>query len=66
MIASATQRGLSAEQGRGLIERMVDQESFALATNHLFALAAVVFFVSAAIIWLAPRPARPVDPSAAH
>ncbi|UZK68952.1 DHA2 family efflux MFS transporter permease subunit [Sphingomonas sp. S1-29] len=66
VIASAVQHGMTAEQGRGLIERLVDQESFALATNHLFALAALIFFVSAAIIWLAPRPARPVDPSAAH
>jgi len=61
-----TQRGFSAEQGRGMIERLVEQESFALATNHIFALAAVIFFASAAIIWLAPRPARPVDASAAH
>ena len=44
----------------------VDQESYALATNHIFALAALVFFISAAIIWLAPRPMRMVDPSAAH
>jgi DHA2 family multidrug resistance protein len=66
VIANATQHGFSAEQGRGLIERLVDQESYALATDHIFALAAVVFFISAAIIWLAPRPARPVDTSAAH
>jgi DHA2 family multidrug resistance protein len=66
VIASATQHGYTAEQGRGLIERVVEQESFALATTHIFALAALVFFVSAAIIWLAPRPARPVDTSAAH
>jgi len=66
VIANATQRGFSVEQGRGLIERAVDQESFALATNHIFALAAVIFFISAAIIWLAPRPARAVDTSAAH
>jgi DHA2 family multidrug resistance protein len=66
VIANAQQHGFTAAQGRGLIERMVDQESFALATNHIFALAALVFFISAAIIWLAPRPARVVDTSAAH
>ncbi len=66
VIATMTQRGFSPEQGRGMIERLVEQESFALATNHIFALAAVIFFASAAIIWLAPRPARPVDTSAAH
>jgi len=66
VIANAVQHGFSAEQGRGLIERLVEQESFALATNHIFALAAVVFFVSASIIWLAPRPRGPVDTSSAH
>lgn len=66
VISNATRSGLSAEQGRGLIERLVDQESYALATNHIFALAAVIFFLSASIIWLAPRPARAVDTSAAH
>ena len=66
VIARAAQSGLSAEQGRGMIERLVDQESFALATNHLFAVAAVIFFLSATIIWLAPRPPKAVDTSAAH
>lgn len=66
VIANAVQHGFSAEQGRGLIERLVEQESFALATNHIFALAAVIFFVSASIIWLAPRPRGPVDTAAAH
>lgn len=66
VIARAAQSGLSTEQGRGMIERLVDQESFALATNHLFAVAAVIFFLSATIIWLAPRPPKAVDTSAAH
>lgn len=66
VIASATRAGLSAEQGRGMIERLVDQEAFALATNHVFALAAIVFFAAATVIWLAPRPRAGVDTSAAH
>ena len=66
VIAGAQRVGLSAEQGRGMIERLVDQEAFALATNHVFALATVIFFAGAAIIWLAPRPRAGVDTSAAH
>jgi DHA2 family multidrug resistance protein len=66
VVARARQNGLSLEQGRGMIERLVDQESVALATNHLFALAAIIFFVAATIIWLAPRPRGDVDTSAAH
>ncbi|WP_336961590.1 DHA2 family efflux MFS transporter permease subunit [Sphingobium aquiterrae] len=57
---------LSTEQVRRLIEQLVDKESLAIATNHIFAIAAVIFFFSAMIIWLSPRPSHPVDPSAAH
>lgn len=66
VVAGAVANGMTAQQGRGMIERMVEQEAFALATNHLFAMAAVVFFASAMIIWLAPRPGGRVDTSAAH
>ncbi|WCT74336.1 DHA2 family efflux MFS transporter permease subunit [Sphingomonas naphthae] len=58
--------GLSAEQGRGMIERLVDQESIALATNHIFLVAAVIFFLSATLIWFAPRPKGAPPPGAAH
>jgi len=66
VMAGAAAHGMTGEQARGLIERLVDQEAYALATNHLFALAAVIFFFSATIIWLAPRPGGKVDTSAAH
>ncbi len=66
VLAGAAAHGMTGEQARGLIERLVDQEAYALATNHLFALAAVIFFFSAMIIWLAPRPGGKVDTSAAH
>jgi len=65
-VALAQQSGLSAEQGRGLIERLVDQESFALSTNYVFLVSAMLFFFAAGIIWLAPRPKGKVDTSAAH
>ncbi|MDF0541714.1 DHA2 family efflux MFS transporter permease subunit [Sphingobium sp. H39-3-25] len=57
---------LTAEQARRMVEQLVDKESLAIATNHIFAVAAVIFFFSAMIIWLSPRPARAVDTSAAH
>lgn len=66
VVANAQRAGLSAQQGRGMIERLVDQESFALATNHIFMLAAGIFFISAMLIWMAPPPRKNVDTSAAH
>lgn len=59
-------QGWSVEQARAGIGQLVDQQSLALATNHVFQLAALVFAGAAMIIWLAPRPQREVDTSAVH
>jgi len=61
-----TARGFSTEQARLMISQMVDKESVALATGQTFMLAAFIFAAAASIIWLAPRPTRAVDTSAAH
>lgn len=66
IVDQAARMVLSGEQARGMVERLVDQESVALATNHIFLLAAVIFFFAATLIWLAPRPRADVDTSAAH
>jgi MFS transporter, DHA2 family, multidrug resistance protein len=58
--------GLSLDQVRGSVEHLVDSEAFAVAITQLFVLAAVIFAVSALIIWLAPRPTRALEPGAAH
>jgi DHA2 family multidrug resistance protein len=58
--------GFSLDQIRRAIEQLVERESMAVATDQIFFLAAAVFAVAAATIWLAPRPARAVGPGAAH
>jgi len=58
--------GFSLDQVRAIVERLVEQEAMAVATNHLFFLSAVVFALAAAMIWLSPRPSRTADPGAAH
>lgn len=58
--------GFSIEQVRSAIEQIVERESMAVATQHLFFLSAVVFAVAASLIWLTPRPTRQIDPGAAH
>ena len=48
--------GLSPDQARAAIERLVDAQAATLGSNHVFLIAAVVLFVAAWVPWLAPRP----------
>jgi DHA2 family multidrug resistance protein len=59
-------RGLSVEQSRQYVSQLVDAQAIAITTVQLFAMFAVIFVVSATIIWLAPKPKHAVDMSAAH
>ncbi len=58
--------GFSAEQGRQVLERLVQTESVTLATNMVFWVCTALFALAAALVWLAPRPRSGVDLSAAH
>lgn len=58
--------GFSADQARGDIDQLVQSQSVMLATNQVFMVIAVLFIISAFAIWLAPRPTRVADTSAAH
>jgi DHA2 family multidrug resistance protein len=50
----------------GMLDNLVQQQSVMLSTNQTFLVVALLFGVSALVIWLAPKPARAVDASAAH
>lgn len=65
-VAALRAQGFSAQQAAGVLDNMVNAQSSAIGINHLFAVAAVIFFIAASIIWLAPRPPKDVDASAAH
>ena len=58
--------GFSTEQIRQTISNMVEQEAIVIAVDHIFFISAVVMFIGALLVWLAPRPSGPVDTSAAH
>jgi DHA2 family multidrug resistance protein len=58
--------GLTAEQGRLVLERLVQTESVTLATNIVFWGCGIVFACAAGLVWLAPRPRSGVDLGAAH
>jgi len=48
------------------IDQLVESQSVMLATNQLFMAIALILFVAACSIWLAPRATRTVDTSAVH
>jgi MFS transporter, DHA2 family, multidrug resistance protein len=58
--------GMSLEQARGTVDQLVQGQSVMLATNQVFLAMAALFVAAALIIWLAPKPTRVVDTSAAH
>lgn len=65
-MAAMQAAGLTPDQARAALEGMVQSQAFTIATNQVFFVSALLFFVAASIIWLAPRPTRAVDMSAAH
>jgi DHA2 family multidrug resistance protein len=65
-IAAMQVNGLSPEQARAALDHMVQSQAFTLATTEVFFVSAVLFILAASIIWLAPKPTRAVDVSAAH
>lgn len=65
-MASMEARGFSPEQARAMLAQMVEQQGLAQATTHIFAISAVLLGLAACLIWLAPRPARIVNPGMGH
>lgn len=64
--AALQAQGLSPDSALASLNALVDQQSLVTATNHLFAVAALIFVLSASLIWLAPRPLRAGPPPGAH
>lgn len=60
------QIGADPETSRNIIGNIVSQEAMIVALDHIFLLTAVLLFAASMLIWITPRPARSVDPSAAH
>ena len=48
--------GMEPEQARGVIERLVEAQAATIGANHVFAVSAVILFIAAWMVWLAPRP----------
>jgi DHA2 family multidrug resistance protein len=65
-IDSLAQTGMGAGQALNSVTNIVQSQAVMLATNQVLFLCALVFAAAGAVIWLAPRPARVADASAAH
>lgn len=64
--AQLAEAGMPMEQARHVIGSLVEQEAITLAVNHTFTVTAIVLFIAAALVWIAPQPRQAVDLSAAH
>ncbi|WP_404710913.1 DHA2 family efflux MFS transporter permease subunit [Sphingomonas sp. MMS24-J13] len=60
------QRGIGAEQARGLLSTLIDQQATVIAITQLFQIAAVAFVIAAVAIWFVPRPKRAASMEGAH
>ncbi|WP_416425139.1 DHA2 family efflux MFS transporter permease subunit [Pseudomonas sp. App30] len=58
--------GWSADQARLQISDTVQSQAVMLATNQLFMAVTFCFVIAALAVWIAPRPTRVADTSAAH
>jgi len=58
--------GFTPEATRQALDNMTQSQSVMLATNEIMAFVSLAFFLSALLIWAAPRPTRKVELGAAH
>lgn len=58
--------GFSMDAVRASLAHLTQGQSVMISTNQLFMLIAVILFLAASSIWLAPKPIRTVDTSTVH
>lgn len=57
--------GMSLDAINATLDQILTGQSIMLATNQIFMATAVVMFIAAFAIWLAPKPSKSIDPAAA-
>jgi MFS transporter, DHA2 family, multidrug resistance protein len=65
-MAKMQSSGMTLEQARAAVDRMVEVQASTIGASHVYLYAAVALAVSAAIVWIAPRPTGFVDTSGGH
>ncbi|KAF7598804.1 MAG: MFS transporter [Candidatus Dactylopiibacterium carminicum] len=64
LLGQLTQAGTPPETATQVIDHLITSQSVMLSTNQVMTAIAVMFIGAAAIIWLAPKPGRSVEPGA--
>ncbi|WP_257547553.1 DHA2 family efflux MFS transporter permease subunit [Sphingopyxis sp. DBS4] len=64
-LASMESGGLTADQARGVLDRLVEGQAATLGVIHLFLASGVIFIIAAIAVWLAPRPQQ-ISMGASH
>ena len=59
-----TQSGAPPEVATQVVDYLIVSQSGMLSTNKVMTGIAVMFFIAAAIIWIAPKPTRTIEPGA--
>ena len=57
--------GWSPDAALAQLNNLVQGQSVMIATNQMMFIVALAFVIAAVVIWLAPKPARTIDPSRA-
>jgi DHA2 family multidrug resistance protein len=65
VLQTLTASGISPDGAISQLNNLVQSQSVMIATNQMMFIVALAFVFAAAIIWLAPKPTRTVDPSQA-
>jgi DHA2 family multidrug resistance protein len=65
-IAGYEAGGLSHQGAVAMLASIVEGQSVMLATLRMFGVVTIIFFLSAMLIWIAPKPKSPIDTSAGH
>lgn len=65
-MATMQKGGMSADQARGMLDRMVETQASTNGVLEVFALSAIFFVLAAAAVWLVPKPHKPLEAGAAH
>ncbi len=66
MANALQQSGASPESVKGTIDYLVTSQSAMIGTNQVMAALGIIFIFAAAIIWLAPKPERVIEPGVGH
>ena len=63
-LSSVQAQGLDPEQGRALLDRLIDQQAFMLSFNDIFYVSAIIMLLLIGVVWLS-RPANGTQGAAA-